>query len=273
MEKFRNSWERSGSMLCVGLDPDPERFPQAIGASPSAIRNFNREIIQATSDLACAYKPNLGFYLPFGHQGLDALLAIREDVPAHIPVLLDAKVGDIDTTAAAYARAYFTEWGFDGVTAQPYLGHDSLAPLLEYQDRGVFILSRTSNPDSGFLQDRLVDGVPVSSLVARAAIEWNERGNIGLVVGATYAEDLGAIRKIAGNLPILVPGVGAQAGNLKAAVRAGLDSKGYGLLINASRSICYASSGSDFGEAARSEAMRLRDQIEEFRSRAILQTA
>lgn len=273
MEKFRQSWTRSGSMLCVGLDPQPDRFPQSIGSSGSAIRSFNREIIQATSDLACAYKPNLGFYLPFGHDGLDALLAIREDVPDHIPVLLDAKVGDIDTTTDAYARAYFAEWGFDGVTAQPFLGEDSLAPLIEFQDRGVFILTKTSNPGSGFLQDRQIDGTPVSSHVAGAAVAWNRGGNIGLVVGATYPDQMRSIRRVAGDLPILVPGVGAQAGDLEGAVGAGLDSNGYGLLVNASRAISYASSGSDFADAARSVAEKLRDRIEEARSQTILQTA
>ena len=272
MEKFRHSWTQSGSMLYVGLDPQPDRFPQSFGSSGSTIRSFNREIIQATSDLACAYKPNLGFYLPYGHDGLDALLAVREDVPAHIPVLLDAKVGDIDTTTAAYARAYFAEWGFDGVTAQPFMGYDSLAPLIEFQDRGVFILTKTSNPGSGFLQDRDIVGLPVSSHVAQAAVEWNVGGNVGLVVGATYPEQMRTIRRIAGDLPILVPGVGAQAGDLEGAVAAGLDSNGYGLLVNASRAITYASSGADFAEAARAVAERLRDRIEEARSQAILQT-
>jgi orotidine-5'-phosphate decarboxylase len=259
-------------MLCVGLDPVLERFPASIGSTTSALRMFNREIIQATSDFACCYKPNLGFYLPFGHNGLDALMALREDVPANIPILLDAKVGDIDTTSEAYARAYFDDWGFDGVTAHPFLGHDSLEPLFQRHDRGVFVLAKTSNPGSGFLQDEDVAGKSVSSRVAAAAVSWNTAGNIGLVVGATYPTQMREIRRIAGDLPILVPGVGAQAGDLRAAVQGGLDSVGYGLLINASRAICYASSGSDFGDAARAVASRLRDEIEEARSSATLQT-
>jgi len=273
MRKFRDSWRRTGSMLCVGLDPVLERFPDALGKHPSALRTFNREIIQATSEFACCYKPNLGFYLPFGHAGLDALMALREDVPAEIPILLDAKVGDIDTTSEAYAQAYFDAWGFDGVTAQPFLGHDSLAPLIARRDRGVFVLAKTSNPGSGFLQDELIDGRPVSQRVAEAAVEWNTHGNVGLVAGATYPEQLREIRRVAGDLPILVPGIGAQAGDLEAAVRNGLDSEGYGLLINASRAICYASSGSDFAEAAHQAARRLRDEIEVARQQAILQTA
>ncbi len=258
-------------MLCVGLDPVPERFPASIGTTGSAIREFNREIIQATSSLACAYKPNLGFYLPYGVEGIEALLALREDVPADIPLLLDAKVGDIDSTSEAYARAYFDEWGFDGVTAQAYLGHDSLLPLMSRADRSVFILAKTSNPGSGFLQDVQVDGEPVSERVASAAVEWNAHGNLGLVVGATYPEQMKSIRTQVGDLPILVPGVGTQQGDLAAAVAAGLDSTGYGLLVNASRSISYASSGSDFAEAAHNVAKRLRDEIEDARLQAIPQ--
>ncbi|MEZ4521066.1 MAG: orotidine-5'-phosphate decarboxylase [Thermomicrobiales bacterium] len=273
MEKFRTSWRRSESMLCVGLDPVVERFPPSIGSNSNAIRQFNREIIQATMDFACAYKPNMGFYLPYGHDGLDALLAIRDDVPDHIPVLLDAKVGDIDSTSEAYARAYFDAWGFDGVTAHAYLGHDSLAPLIEHEDRAVFVLAKTSNPGSGFLQDVEINSQPVSEHVAAAASGWNAHGNIGLVVGATYPDQLRSIRSIVGDMPILVPGVGAQSGDLAGAVAAGIDSSGYGLLINASRSISYASQDSDFADAARMAASTLRDQIEDARSQAILQTA
>ena len=273
MQKFRDCWERTGSMLCVGLDPVAERFPSVIGKTGSAIRRFNRAIIEATSDIACAYKPNLGFYLPYGVDGIEALAAIREDVPDHIPVLLDAKVGDIDTTTSAYGRAYFDEWGFDGVTAQPFLGHDSLEPLINYRDRGIFILAKTSNPGSGFLQDAQIDGTTVSDRVARAAVDWNAERNLGLVVGATYPGQLGSIRQAVGDMPILVPGVGAQAGDLQAAVSAGIDSNGYGLLINASRAISYASDGPDFDEAARRVALGLRDQIDHARRNVISQMA
>ena len=273
MQKFRESWKQSGSMLCVGLDPVAERFPEMFGSSGSAIRDFNRAIIEATADVACAYKPNLGFYLPYGNDGLNALMAIREDVPDHIPVLLDAKVGDIGSTSVAYARAYFDEWGFDGVTAQPFLGHDSLEPLISHEDRAVFILAKTSNPGSGFLQDERIGESTVSEHVANAAVAWNTSRNLGLVVGATYPGQLVAIRRAVGDMPILVPGVGAQAGDLQAAVTAGLDSDGYGLLVNASRAISYASSGPDFAEAARAVAIGLRDQIEQARREAIPQMA
>jgi orotidine-5'-phosphate decarboxylase len=257
--------ETNDSLLCVGLDPDLTRFPDTLSKGPAGQRliEFNRLIIDATSEFACCYKPNLGFYLPLGQPGIDALVDIRKHTPAHIPVLLDAKVGDINTTTAAYARAYFDEWGFDAVTANPYMGHDSVEPLLEYADRGIFLLAKTSNPGSGFLQDREVGGTgeKVSHLVARSAVEWNAHGNLGLVVGATYPGELGSIRAIAPDLPILVPGVGAQSGELEASVAAGIDRKASGLLINASRAISYASSGTDFQDAANSAALDLRNRI------------
>jgi orotidine-5'-phosphate decarboxylase len=260
---------RNDSLLCVGLDPDLTRFPEALSRGPAGQRliEFNRLIIDATSEFACCYKPNLGFYLPHGQAGIDALIDLRKHAAPHIPLLLDAKVGDISTTTAAYAQAYFNEWGFDAVTANPFMGRDSIAPLLEYADRGVFILAKTSNPGSGFLQDRDIGGTgeKVSHLVARSAVEWNTNGNVGLVVGATYPGELGSIRAIAPELPILVPGIGAQSGELEASVAAGIDSDGSGLLINASRAICYASSGADFQEAAHSAAKDLRDQINAIR--------
>jgi orotidine-5'-phosphate decarboxylase len=255
----------NNSLLCVGLDPNVALFPDSIRKSGDAhsVTAFNRAIIEATSDIACCYKPNLGFYLPLGQPGIDALIDLRRAVPANIPLLLDAKVGDIDTTTAAYARAYFDAWGFDAVTANPYMGRDSLAPLMEYANHGVFLLAKTSNPGSGFLQDRVVEGTGerVSHVVARTAIEWNSHNNLGLVVGATYPEELRQIRDIAADLPILVPGIGAQSGELEASVAAGVDQHGAGLLINASRAISYASTGSDFQDAARAAAIGLRDRI------------
>lgn len=254
---------RNNSLLCVGLDPDVNRLPDGYAREPESIVAFNRAIIDATSDLASCYKPNLGFYLRYGHAGIDALVDLRRSVPAHIPVLLDAKIGDIDTTTEGYASAYFDEWQFDAVTAHPFMGHDSLLPLLAYSERCVFILAKTSNPGSGFLQDRTIDdeNEKVSISVARSAVEWNTRGNVGLVAGATYPEDLAAIRAVAPGLPILVPGIGPQSGQLEASVRAGIDANGAGLLINASRAISYASSETDFQDAARAAALDLRNQI------------
>lgn len=269
-DRFRDSQVRSNSLLCVGLDPQPDRFPLAIGRLGSDIRRFNQAIIEATSDIACCYKPNLGFYLPHGMDGIEALANFREDVPAEIPILLDAKIGDIDTTTKAYARAYFEEWKFDAVTAHPYMGQDSLQPLIDYGEQGIFVLAKTSNPGSGMIQDRQVESdsgesAPVSVHVARHATSWNRHGNIGLVAGATFPRELSAIRSAAPDLPILIPGVGAQEGDLEDAVRAGLDSMGYGILVNSSRGITYASDGVDFQSAARASAIELRDRINQVR--------
>lgn len=261
--------QRNNSLLCVGLDPRLDRMPHGFVSDPASIIPFNRAIIEATSDVACCYKPNLGFYLPFGISGIEALAQVRRDVPAHIPVLLDAKLGDIDITSVGYARAVFETWGFDAVTVNPLLGHDSLQPFLDYADRGIFILSKTSNAGSGLLQDRTLagrDGETVSEAIARHAVEWNGHGNVGLVVGATYPLQLARVRSIAPELPILVPGVGAQAGDLEASVRAGLDRSGGGILVNASRAVTYASGGTDFQEAARLAATDLRDAINAARS-------
>ncbi len=274
IEKLVTSQQNQQSLLCVGLDPQPSMFPSTVGNTADAIVKFNRAIIEATSDIASCYKPNLGFYLPFGATGVDALLQVRRDVPDHIPVILDAKVGDIGSTSLAYAQAYFDAWGFDAVTAQPYLGYDSLQPFIEHRDRGVIVLTKTSNPGSGLLQDTLTvadqagEPQPVSHLVASNAVSWNKHGNLGLVVGATYPAELRQIREIAPDLPFLVPGIGAQEGDLETAIQAGFDANGAGLIVNASRAISYASNGNDFQDAARAEALRLRDQIEASRTTA-----
>lgn len=263
--------KRNASLLCVGLDPDIRRFPLHIQSRSDAIIDFNRAIIDATADLVCAYKPNLGFFLSYGEPGIRALAETRRMVPAHIPVILDAKVGDIASTAEAYARAYFDLWGFDAVTAHPFLGGDSLEPWLRYQDRAVFILAKTSNPGGGDLQDLVVekspDPEPLYLHVAARVAGWQEQyGTCGLVVGATYPQQLGEIRRRCPDLPILVPGIGAQSGDLTATVQAGLDVHGSGLLINASRAVLYASDGADFAEAARSSAQHLRDEINRIRA-------
>lgn len=255
-----------GSLLCVGLDPDPERIPAHLGTGAAAVVAFNRAIVEATVDLACAYKPNLGFYLAYGPAGIEALAETRRLIPPQVPVILDAKVGDIASTAAAYARGYFDALGFDAVTAHPYLGADSLEPFLGYADRAVFVLAKTSNPGSGDLQDLDVDEAggaePLYLRVAERVAGWQRRfGTCGLVVGATYPRQLAEIRARCPELPILVPGVGAQQGDLEATVRAGLDARGAGLLINASRGITYAGSGGDFDVAARDAARALRDRI------------
>ena len=266
-ERLRDAQARNHSLLCVGLDPDLNLIPAHFGTGVEAIVAFNRALIDATSDLACCYKPNLGFYAAFGAAGVEALAQIRRDVPAHIPVLLDAKYGDINTTSVGYARAAFETWNFDAVTVNPYLGLDSLVPFLEYRERGIFVLAHTSNPGSSLLQDRrLADGrkdETVALAVTAHAVEWDAQyGNLALVVGATWPRQMAEIRAIAPELPILIPGVGAQEGDLAAAVSAGIDSEGRGILVNASRAIAYASAGDDAIDAARAVAMRLRDEIQ-----------
>ena len=271
-EKLDAAVAASGSLLCVGLDPDPTRFPAALREQPvgDAIATFNRAIIDATKDVVCAYKPNLGFFAAAGLDGIRALIETRKAVPSSIPVILDCKVGDMASTASAYARAYFEELAFDAVTANPFLGEDSLAPFFAYPDRGVFVLSKTSNPGSGELQDLVVaeDGAPIYRTIATRARRWQRDypATVGLVVGATYPRQLGEVREAAGNLPILVPGVGAQAGDVQEAARQGLDNSSKGLLISSSRGITYAGSGADFAERARDAAIKLRDQINAVRS-------
>jgi orotidine-5'-phosphate decarboxylase len=240
------------------------------GGSPAeTIIAFNRTIIEATKDLVCAYKPNLGFYMAYGEAGIQALAETRRMIPAEIPAILDAKVGDIGVTSEAFARGYFDEWGFDAVTVQPYLGGDSLEPFLKYRDRGVFVLAKTSNPGSGDLQDLTVGdpGEPLYRHVARLASDWDAQyGSVGLVVGATWPRQLAEIRAVSPELPFLVPGVGTQGGDLRATLEAGLDDTGAGLIMNASRGVIYAGSGEDYGKSARVAATRLRDEINQARA-------
>jgi orotidine-5'-phosphate decarboxylase len=259
-ERLNQAIERNRSLVCVGLDPDPNRMPEGIGVS-----EFNRAIIDATADLVCAYKPNLAFYEALGDKGLQALRQTLRHLPSGVPVIADAKRGDIGNVSAAYATALFDDLGFDAATVNPYLGFDSVQPFLAYRDRGVYVLCRTSNPGSGDFQElrcRFGDEErPLYEIVALRASQWNTSGNVGLVVGATYAEELGAIRRAHPDVPLLVPGVGAQGGDLAGAVRHGADARGAGMIINSSRGILYASRGSDFAEAARQAAADLRDQI------------
>ncbi|WIG60916.1 MAG: Orotidine 5'-phosphate decarboxylase [Ktedonobacterales bacterium] len=284
MERLRARWRDADALLCVGLDPEFERLPAAVRAGgdtdehiEAAIVAFNIAIIDATADLVCAFKPNAAFYEAHGLAGQRALLRtiahIHERHP-DVPVLLDAKRGDIGSTSQAYAHAIFDVYGADAVTLHPYLGREALAPFLERSERGAFILCRTSNPGAGEFQDLPVprdDGSTEPlylALARRVANEWNARGNCGLVVGATYPDELRRVRGVAGNIPILVPGIGAQGGDLEGTVRAGLDSQRAGLLISSSRGILYASSGDDFAAAARREALRLQTAINELRHAA-----
>jgi orotidine-5'-phosphate decarboxylase len=255
--------------LVVGLDTDSARIPESLapGASPTErVVEFNRRIVEATAELACAYKPNAAFYEALGADGFRALaetvVAIREHAP-NAAVILDAKRADIGSTNAGYVTAAFDQLGADAITVHPYLGGEALAPFLERTDKLVFVLARTSNPGAGEFQDLLTDGVPLYRHVARTvAGGWNAAGNCGLVVGATYPDEMRAIREdIPAEMPILIPGVGAQGGDVAAVVAANRDAGSDAFLIAASRSIVYASSGEDFAEAAHGEAQSLDAEI------------
>jgi len=260
-ERLRAAWAASGSMLCVGLDPDPARMPAPLDGEPDAIHRFCRAIVDATADVVCAFKPQIAhFAAQRAEPQLESLCHyIRETYP-DVVVVLDAKRGDIGPTAEHYAREAFGRYGADAVTVNPYLGTDAAAPFLAAG--GVLALCRTSNPGSGELQDLEVGGRPLYQRVAEmVAQRWSPLGDCGLVVGATYPQQLGAVRAIVGDLPILLPGVGAQAGDVEASVRAGATGHGTGLLVSSSRAILYAADGADFADAARAEAIRTRDVI------------
>jgi len=261
MERLEAAWAASGSLLCVGLDPDPAAMPPGLRDAPDAAATFCCAIVDATADLVCAFKPQIAHFAGQAAEGqLEAVCRHIRDRHPGVVLVLDAKRGDIDSTAEHYAREAFDRYGADAVTVNPYLGTDAVAPFLA---RGaVFALCRTSNPGSAEIQLLDAAGEPVYARVARMVAErWTELGECGLVVGATHPDELATVRSIVGDLPILVPGVGAQGGDLAVAVRAGVTSDGTGLLVNASRSVLYASSGDDFSEAARSVAIETRDAI------------
>jgi orotidine-5'-phosphate decarboxylase len=255
-DKLLAASRRNKSLLCVGLDPDPELMPKV------GLLEFNKAIIDTTADLVCAYKPNLAFYEALGIGGLEVLQKTIEYIPDHIPIIGDGKRGDIGNTARAYAKALFVTFGFDAATVSPYLGLDSVEPFIEYNEKGIFILCRTSNPGAVDFQS-LVDarGKPLYEVVAQKAKEWNVHGNIGLVVGATYIEELKAIRQLCPEMPLLIPGIGAQGGDLASTVKYGIDAQGGNAIIAVSRQILYASQGKDFAQAAWHNAQELRDNI------------
>lgn len=264
LERLHTAARRNSSWLCVGLDPDPASLPAEVG-----VESFLGGIVDATRDLVCCYKPNLAFFEALGVAGQHALRSLLRDVPGEIPVLIDAKRGDTPQTMRAYARAIFEELDADAATVNPYLGGDSLEPFFAYRDRGVFVLCKTSNPGAAEMQDLMVDGSePLFVRVARRAMTWDRFGTLGLVVGATYPSDVAAVRQIAPRVPILLPGVGAQSGDLERSVQAGVDVDGAGAIVNASRSILYASAGGDWQTAARAEAQKLQAAINTARAQA-----
>ena len=269
VERLRAAQAAAQSLVCVGLDVNPALMPASIGRRADherAVAAFNRAIADATADLACAFKPNIAFYEALGMPGLRALEAtiahIRVAAP-HCVIIGDCKRGDIGNTVEAYATATFDVWGFDAVTVNPWGGMDTVAPWLGRPERGVFVWCRGSNPGAGDLQDLVVngDGEPVYMRLARDLANLPASGNLGLVVGATAPEQLAAVRGVCPDLPLLIPGVGAQGGDLAASVRNGVDANGRLAVINSGRGIIYASSGDDFAEAARAAAAELRDGI------------
>ena len=272
MQALRARWEQADSLVCVGLDPEPEKFPQQFTDDPDAVFNFCRDIVDATAQYACSFKPQIAHFAALGAE--DALARLIAHIHARhpaIPVILDSKRGDIGSTAQHYATEAFDRYGADAVTVNPYLGRDSLQPFLDHADRGVVVLCRTSNPGAGDLQDLLVQaengvGRPLYQHVAeKVANQWNEHGNCVLVVGATWPEQLREVRAIVGDVPLLVPGVGTQGGDVAAVVTNAKTRDGTGLIVSSSRAILYASNGDDFAEAAADAARSLRDEINRHR--------
>jgi orotidine-5'-phosphate decarboxylase len=270
VQALTEAWHRNDSLVCVGLDPEIERFPHGLAGQGSPIFHFNKAVVDATADLVCAYKPQFAHYAAYeAEDQLERTIEyIHKNHPA-VPVILDAKRGDVGNTAERYAIEAFERYGADAVTVNPYLGGDSLEPYLRRADKGVIVLCRTSNAGARDLQDLKVGERPLYQVVAQlAAQRWNSRGNCLLVVGATYPEELAQVRAIVGNMPLLVPGVGAQGADVAQAVRSGQTAQGTGLIVSSSRAIIYASQGADFASAARRATEKLRAEINASRSRA-----
>lgn len=271
-DKLSKIVTKNNSLLCVGLDPDIDKMPVKFRSTQNPLFEFNKAIINATADLVCTFKPNPAFYEAFGAVGVEQLERttsyIREHYP-EMPILLDTKRADIGNSNIGYARYAFEYIQADAITLPPYMGGESLQPFFDYKDKGFFILVRTSNPGSGEFQNLSVNGKPLYEYVANNVVnKWNQNGNCMLMVGATYPKELADLRKIVGgDIPILIAGLGAQGGDVQSAIVGGIGANNQGLVANASRSIIYASSGDDFVEAARSEAIKLRDEINKHRAK------
>ena len=267
-QKIKAQWAKNNSLICVGLDPDLDRFPDCLAKEAKSIFPFNKSIIDATHDLVCAYKPQIAHFSAYGAEDeLERTIQyIHENYP-EIPVILDAKRGDIGSTAQKYAKEVFERYKADAVTINPYLGFDSIEPFTDYKDKGVIILCRTSNPSAIDLQDLVVkDGDRLYEKVAvLASTKWNNNKNCALVIGATWPSQMSDIRELAGDMIFLVPGAGSQGGNVKQLVEAGKTNDGTGLIINSSRGILYASQSDSYADYARAEALKLRDLVNQYR--------
>ncbi|MDR3298613.1 MAG: orotidine-5'-phosphate decarboxylase [Candidatus Accumulibacter sp.] len=261
------AWQKNDSLLCVGLDPDPAKFPAYLEGRPDAILQFCQAIVDATADLVCCFKPQIAYFA--AHSAEDQLKALIAHIHARhpgIPVILDAKRGDIGSTAEQYAKEVFERYGADAVTASPYMGKDSVEPYLAYPDKGVILLCRTSNPGGSDLQFLDVGGKKLYEHVAElVATRWNVSGQCALVVGATFPDEIARVRRIVGELPLLVPGIGAQGGDVEATVQAGRTANGAGLMINSSRAILYAGQDENYAQAARRAASATRELINRYR--------
>jgi orotidine-5'-phosphate decarboxylase len=262
-ERLAELIQERKTVTCVGLDSDLEKIPIHLKTLDNPVLEFNRQIIEATSDLVCCYKPNLAFYERLGSQGWEILKQTIAVVPNSVPVIVDAKRGDIGNTSAMYASAVFEYLGADAITLSPYLGEDSLAPFFEYKDKFSFILCVTSNPGAQDFQFLELDGRPLYQHVAETVLRWNRDDNLGLVVGASYPQKIKEVRAISGNLPFLIPGIGAQGGDLEAAIRFGSNGGESLIVINSSRGVLYASDGLDFAERAREVVQDLNAAIQE----------
>lgn len=266
-EQLLRASKANRSLLCVGLDFEMSLVPPQIRDGDYPILEFNQAIIEATRDLVCAYKPNIAFYERHGERGVTMLRRTVELIPEEIPVILDCKRADIGSTAKAYAEAYFEDLGVDAVTVNPYMGFDAVEPFLNYEDRGVFVLCRSTNPGASDFQDLLVGGSPLYEAVAKKALTWNQHDNIGLIAPSTVPKALQAIRRTVGpNVPLLIPGIGTQGGKVADAVRFGANLRGEMAILSVSRSVLYASNGTDFAQAARRVAERFKHELNDARN-------
>ena len=277
LDQLRQAQAQNQSLLCVGLDPEPARFPAGVARDAEGIYAFCARIVEATADLVCAFKPQIAYFAAHrAEPQLERLMARMREIAPKVPIILDAKRGDIGSTAEQYAREAFERYGADAVTLSPFMGFDSVAPYLQYPGKGAFLLCRTSNPGGDDLQNQRLASVEGQPLlyehVARLAQgPWNLNGQLGLVVGATYPQEIERVRELAPTLPLLIPGVGAQGGDAAATVQAGWRGDGAGattgaVIVNSSRAILYAGEGTDFADAARAAALATRDALNRARA-------
>lgn len=269
IQQLQAAWQSNQSLLCVGLDPDIQRFPAELQGQPDAIYQFCKAMVDATAAVACSFKPQIAYFAALrAEDQLEAICSYIKQQYPHIPLILDAKRGDIGATAEQYAREAYERYGADAVTVNPYMGFDSVQPYMEWKDKGVIILCRTSNAGGSDLQFLDVGGKPLYQHVAQLVAEkWNANGQAALVVGATFPNEIAAVREITGDMPLLIPGIGAQGGDIEATVRAGRTANGTGMMINSSRAILYAraEAGESYTDAARRVATQTRDAINQYR--------